>query len=1592
MKGTQTSFPASVYLPNLTPGTGFTLMGGVSSESGFSVSGVGDINGDGIDDLIIGAPSAGASYIVFGQSGIGSSGIMTLSSLDGSNGFVLNGMVGSDSGYSVSGAGDINGDGVDDLIVGAPLLDSHAGASYVVFGQPGIGSSGTMTLSSLDGSNGFVLNGMMGSYSGFSVSGAGDINGDEIDDLIIGALNVSNAGVSYVVFGKSGIGSFGNMTLSNLNGSNGFVLNGMTGSLGVYSISGAGDINGDGIDDLIIGAPSANSGEGMSYIVFGQSGIGSTGNMTLSSLNGNNGFVLNGMGSGGSGIVSGAGDINGDGIDDLIIGAPSANSGEGMSYIVFGQSGIGGITNMTLSNLNGSNGFVLKGMAGSASGSSVSGVGDINGDGIDDLIIGAPVINSGGGAGYVVFGQSGIGSSGIMTLSNLDGSNGFALNGTANSDSGSSVSGAGDINGDGVDDLIIGAPLVNSAAGASYLVFGNSGISLLINQLTLSKGQTLLLNSSHLSATYGRDSARDSSLFFTMSAIQHGYFSLSNNTYAPITGFSQQQIRNGQVQFSHDDGAYPPSYDVEIGYGLSTLVQPASITFIHQGAILTVNQLTINQGQTVTLFSNQLSASDLDNVKDNPTLLFSVSAVQHGYFQQVGNPGFPITGFTQSQLWAGTIQFVHDGSNSPSGYNVSVSDGYIASPHQASRIRFNLAPVWGNNTLVINQGQTLTLNSRFLSATDPDDPVSGLIFMISSVQHGQFELAASPGEAITSFIQAQVQNGTVQFVQDGSAYAPSDTITLSDGKMTIAPQASKIVFNAAPVLLNNQLTINQGQTVILSGNELSATDPDNSAPSLTFIVSSVLHGQFERISASGSAISSFTQAEVQSGTIQFVHDGGVTAPGYQVAVSDGKMAILPRPSVIAFDAAPVLTVNSLALSQGQTVLLSPVNLAATDPDNAAAGLTFYISDVQHGYFEKISNSGVGLSRFIQSEVQNGVIQFVTDGSASAPGYNVSVSDGIITTPAQSCGITFNIAPTLVNNSLTVNQGQPVILTSSDFSATDPDNNASSLVFAVSEVQYGHFESLTNRGVIMTSFTQGQIQTGQIQLIPDGSTHSPVYSVAVSDGKVSSPSQFSTVIFNLAPVWVNNALNIKQGQTITITPAQISATQAGSAVGSLLFTVSHVAGGRFELVSAPGVVLTQFTQSQIQAGLVQFTQDGTATVPGYSIAVGDGEMTLPPQSGMVTFDAMPILDKNSLTITQGQTLILTSEQLSASDREIASGDLIFTASDVSHGHFEDIGAPQVPITVFGQQRLASGALKFVSDGSSDAPAYQISVSDGSLSTSPAPAIVNFFPETGATPMGDNTIRNALIGAAISGAAGFVFLFLRMFIQRKTQQRFDKAAAETEGVDKQQADFQKNVIRPIAKRILERIKITGCMGYVSDQTMKDAISAISGLVHELERQGVAVNLSELSSIQQHRLLDTIARQTRRILVPQRPCCSPLRFFCPEVTPAQIEDNIAAIAEAVKLTLQREKIIPDSGEIKEEQKDMEISRIGVPSKLGPSPMDLEIELPSRSLASPRGHATVFDEAQRLLPLRVGELEKQGKQHAARLQALESRPLLIN
>ena len=488
---------SSVFeLSALNGSNGFRIDGITGDKMGISVAGAGDVNGDGFADFIVGATRAGSvydtgvSYVIYGKAS-GFSATMAVSTLDGSNGFAINGEANGDySGFSVSSAGDVNGDGYADLLVGSPRADTgapNAGAGYVVFGSAS-GPGDHIELSALDGSNGFRISGeAINDRTGSAVASAGDFNGDGFADVIVGAPDAPSSdltGAAYVVFGKAS-GFAANIDVTALNGSNGFKLTGeATGNYTGTSVASA-DFNGDGLSDVIVGvqhaSPNSTSYAGAVYVVYGTL-AGTPTNIDLSSLNGTAGFRIDGahdyddVGS----TVGAAGDVNGDGVADIIVGSTGVDSSVGAAYVIFG-SRTANYTEFQLSDIDGTNGFKISGVSGEHTAVSVASAGDVNGDGFADVIVMADYASPNGshsGAAYVIYGKAS-GFAADISLSNLDSVDGFKIDGVAANDRLDTGMSAGDLNGDGFGDLVLGAYHAGAygLTGHSYVVFGQAPTS-----------------------------------------------------------------------------------------------------------------------------------------------------------------------------------------------------------------------------------------------------------------------------------------------------------------------------------------------------------------------------------------------------------------------------------------------------------------------------------------------------------------------------------------------------------------------------------------------------------------------------------------------------------------------------------------------------------------------------------------------------------------------------------------------------------------------------------------------------------------------------------------------------------------------------------------------------------------------------------------------------------------------------------------------------------------------------------------------------------------------------------------------------------
>jgi hypothetical protein len=375
--------------------------------AGWSVAGAGDVNGDGYDDILIGAgfddegeAYSGQTYLILGKA----SGWVIDTDLSNADASFWGEQAYDYSGYSVDGAGDVNGDGYDDILIGAygnSEGGSSAGQTYLILGK----ASGWAMDTSLSNADASFRGENDYDAAGTWVAGAGDINGDGYDDILIGApYNAdggSNAGQTYLVLGKATGWAMDN-DLSDSDAS--FLGDGVDNYVG-SSFAGAGDVNGDGYEDFLIGAATNGEGglyAGQTYLFFGKIS-GWTMDTDLSNADASFWGEVDYDNLGYS--VAGAGDVNGDGYDDILIVAPSSEAGgyqAGQTYLVLGKaSGWANDTNISKADASfwGEEAFDL-------SGYSVAGAGDANGDGFDDILIGAMRNDEGGsdaGQTYLIF-------------------------------------------------------------------------------------------------------------------------------------------------------------------------------------------------------------------------------------------------------------------------------------------------------------------------------------------------------------------------------------------------------------------------------------------------------------------------------------------------------------------------------------------------------------------------------------------------------------------------------------------------------------------------------------------------------------------------------------------------------------------------------------------------------------------------------------------------------------------------------------------------------------------------------------------------------------------------------------------------------------------------------------------------------------------------------------------------------------------------------------------------------------------------------------------------------------------------------------
>ena len=988
---------------------------------------------------------------------------------------------------------------------------------------------------------------------------------------------------------------------------------------------------------------------------------------------------------------------------------------------------------------------------------------------------------------------------------------------------------------------------------------------------------------------------------FNITDIVHGRFYWLAVPDKAINQFYQQNITNRQVQFVHDNSITTPAYTVSVTDGRTgSSPQSAKIDFDTLPVLLN-NHLRINQGETIVIISDGLSATHPGH-NDDGDLQFNLLNVTHGQFYWRNTPAEVLDHFYQQNITDGLIQFTHDNSTQAPVYQVSVTDGRTISSVQAATIDFDASPILLNNSLVINQGETVRLTPDFLSATHPGGDDKVLLFNISSLLHGKFSFTTSPNNAILVFYQQNITGRLIQFSHDNSTQAPGYEVSVSDGRISLPPSAAKIDFDAFPILTMNQLIINQGQTVMITAGNLQATHDGVVADSLSFMISDCQHGQFQWVKTPNLPVTVFQQQNITDNLVQFTHDHSTSAPVYRVAVSDGRLTTTPSWSSIDFDSNPILVNNQLTIGEDETVTLTSGNLSAVHNSIVEPNLIFVISNVINGGFIVADTPTIltGNLTFLQQQILDQQIRFSQQGSGK-PGYQVSVTDGRIILPPASANVTFNVKPVLTQNQFLVSRGQSVLLTSDNLAATRAGEMAPELQFLVSTTHNGQFEK-RDSGIKITSFSQKDILQQSIQFVADKSGEVPDCWLKVWDSSTDLASDLQQTGVILV---VNNNFQINQGDSLTLTENMLNTTTNRGNNCDILFTpiVDITQHGQFKLVSNPDYPLANFQQKQISAQEVVFVSDNATSAPSAYLKIKDGQMgevqgTLTCQ---IDFDAAPTLQNNYLSTQTGRREQITDLNLKASSTTASIKELIFNISDINNGYFADKNNWQVELLQFTQQNITDGNIIFVTDKTGLAPEFKVSVWDGRMPcwACPQPADVVFDTSTPSNSSLSDTIKNALIGAVVSGAVGLLFFALRykhsLSLQRSARPTIDGEEQET---------YPDTLLLPIAREIFSRIKITGCLGYIGKHNYNEYIGAVSVIVAALETKGVIQpnNWNSLPRPKKQRIIDAIAMHTKELVGNNR-CCSTrtfTSFYKAEATPRMIRDQAEAIADAVQETV--------------------------------------------------------------------------------------------
>ena len=582
------------------------------------------------------------------------------------------------------------------------------------------------------------------------------------------------------------------------------------------------------------------------------------------------------------------------------------------------------------------------------------------------------------------------------------------------------------------------------------------------------------------------------------------------------------------------------------------------------------------------------------------------------------------------------------------------------------------------------------------------------------------------GDALSVSAVGTATSGTVEINPDGTLnytpnadFAGTDSFiyTVSDGTDT-ATATVEVTVGAAPDTpdaVDDTATANEDDTVTI---DVLSNDTDGDGDALS-------------VSAVGTATSG-TVAINPDGTLTYTPNADFDGTdSFTYTVSDGALTdtAIVTVTVNGVNDNPTLDVNTLTITEGAIVTFSAANLAASDIDSPDSQLQFDITNVQGGTFFLGGEELAEGTPFETSDISFAQLTFQDDGDSNSPSYTVTVRDPDNGTASGNAEIFLEAEddlPSITVNSFTIQErvaGGPLLeLGAANLQATDEETTLDAdFTFTISNLIGGEF--FTFDGTSTTTFTQEELNNGDIFFRQDESETQPAFDVTVTDGsgmQTTVAADIAPLItVNDAPILINNQLTVTEGTAIPVSTDNFSATDEETST-TLTFQISDLSGGQFNRVEG-GIVtesnVLSFTVAQLQVGQIQFVDDGDATPPSFSVSVSDGGTSTDAVPVTITDfllgnDPPEAVDDSGDGFSTDENTLFTTASVLANDTD-EEGETL-TITPLPGGTLTTTGGAQVTLAASNDAFTydPNGAFDSLAAGAMATDSFTYSISDGS----------------------------------------------------------------------------------------------------------------------------------------------------------------------------------------------------------------------------------------------------------------------------------------